>query len=59
TNKMDPQKIRNILNILFMIGTLIAIIVYFAVDDKKTFIYVCAAAIFVKIMEFFIRFTNR
>lgn len=56
---MDPQKIRNILNILFMIGTLIAIIVYFAVDDKKTFIYVCAAVIFVKIMEFFIRFTNR
>ena len=56
---MDPQKIRNILNILFMIGTLIAIIVYFAVDDKKTFIYVCAAAIFVKIMEFFMRFTNR
>ena len=44
---MDPQKIRNILNILFMIGTLIAIIVYFA------------AAIFIKIMEFFIRFTNR
>ena len=31
----------------------------FAKDDFKMFIYVCGAAIFVKLMEFFIRFTNR
>ena len=37
-----------------------AIITYFvAQDDFKMFIYVCGAAIFVKLMEFFIRFTNR
>jgi hypothetical protein len=56
---MNPDKIRNVLNILFMILALATIIVYFAVDDFKIFIYVCGAAIFVKLMEFFIRFTNR
>ncbi|NDV81460.1 hypothetical protein [Bacteroides sp. 51] len=56
---MNPDKIRNILNILFMIGALASIIIYFAVDDKKVFLYVCGATIFVKIMEFFIRFTHR
>lgn len=57
---MNPDKIRNILNILFMILAVASIIVYFvAKDDFKLFIYVCGTAIFVKIMEFFIRFTNR
>ena len=57
---MNPDKIRSVLNILFMILALAAIIVYFvAKDDFKQFIYVCGAAIFVKLMEFFIRFTNR
>jgi len=57
---MNPDKIRNVLNILFMILALAAIITYFvAKDDFKVFIYVCSAAIFVKLMEFFIRFTNR
>lgn len=57
---MNPDKIRSVLNILFMILALAAIIVYFvAKDDFKLLIYVCGAAIFVKLMEFFIRFTNR
>ena len=57
---MNPDKIRNVLNILFMVLALAAIIIYFAAkDDFKRFIYVCGAAIFVKLMEFFIRFTNR
>ena len=52
---MNPDKIRNVLNILFMILALAAIITYFvAKDDFKVFIYVCGAAIFVKLMEFFI-----
>ena len=46
---MNPDKIRNVLNIPFMILALAAIIVYFAArDDFKLFIYVCGAAIFVK-----------
>ena len=57
---MNPDKIRNVLNILFMILAVAAIITYFvAKDDFIMFIYVCGAAIFVKLMEFFIRFTNR
>lgn len=58
---MNPDKIRNLLNILFMILALAAIIIYFVVEgeDFKLFMYVCGAAIFVKLMEFFIRFTNR
>ena len=58
---MNPDKIRNVLNILFMILALASIITYFVIDkeDFKVFIYVCGAAIFVKLMEFFIRFTNR
>ena len=57
---MNPDKIRNVLNILFLILALASIIVYIvARDDFKLFIYVCGAAIFVKLMEFFIRFTKR
>ena len=58
---MNPDKIRNVLNILFMILAVAAIITYFVAKDEdfKMFIYVCGAAIFVKLMEFFIRFTNR
>ncbi|GAE21066.1 hypothetical protein [Bacteroides pyogenes] len=57
---MDPDKIRNVLNIVFMILAVAAVIIYFvAKDDFKLFIYVCGAAIFIKLMEFFIRFTNR
>lgn len=56
---MNPDKIRNILNVLFLVLALASIIVYFAVDNFNLFIYVCGGAIFVKLMEFFIRFTNR
>lgn len=55
---MNPDKIRNVLNTLFLILAVISIIVYFTADFK-TFIYICGAAIFCKLMEFFIRFTNR
>ena len=47
---MNPDKIRNVLNILFLILALASIIVYIvARDDFKLFIYVCGAAIFVKL----------
>ena len=37
---MNPDKIRNVLNILFMVLALAAIIIYFAAkDDFKLFIY--------------------
>mgnify|MGYP003377887694 CR=1 FL=1 len=58
---MNPDKIRNVLNILFILLAIATVIVYFTIgkEDFKIFIYVCSAAFFVKLMEFFIRFTNR
>ena len=51
---------RYVLNILFLILALASFVTYFlAKEDFTLFIYVCSAAIFVKLMEFFIRFTNR
>lgn len=62
---MNPDKIRYVLNLLFLILALAAIILYFVseslfgANEYKVFMYVCGAAIFVKLMEFYIRFTNR
>lgn len=56
---MNPDKIRSILNTLFLIGALATILVYFLVEDKTWFFYIGAGAMFVKIAEFFIRFTHR
>ena len=57
---MDTYKLRTILNTLFLILALASIIIYFtAHGDFSLFIYVCGAAIFVKLIEFFIRFTGR
>ena len=49
---MNIDLIRNI----FMALALAAVITYFMASDFKVFIYVCAAAIFLKLMEFFMRF---
>lgn len=57
---MDTDRIRYVLNMLFLILAVASVVIYFvAKDDFTLFIYVCGAAIFIKIMEFFIRFTNR
>lgn len=57
-NNID--KIRNILNILFMIGAVASIIFYFSLgDDKSIFFYVCGASLFLKMMEFVLRFLLR
>ncbi|MCK9180934.1 MAG: hypothetical protein PHQ88_06965 [Bacteroides sp.] len=53
---MDLDKFRKILNILFLVGAAASVIIYFAVDDFKLFIIVCMSAIFLKIIEFIIRF---
>ncbi len=56
---METDKIRNVLNILFLVLAVASVIVYFTVDDFTVFLYTCGAAIFLKVMEFFIRFSNR
>ena len=53
---MNTDSIRNVLNIVFLILAVASVLTYFVVDDFKTFIYVCAAAIFVKLIEFILRF---
>ncbi len=53
---MNITTIRNILNMLFMALAVVAIITYFVANDFMAFIYVCAAAIFIKLIEFFLRF---
>lgn len=53
---MNTNLIRNILNIIFMVLALAAVLTYFFVSDFTVFIYVCAAAIFTKLIEFFLRF---
>lgn len=58
---MDIDKIRNVLNILFLVAAVAAVITYFVVGEEnfRIFLYVCGTAIFIKLLEFFIRFTNR
>ena len=53
---METDKIRNVLNIIFLILAVAAVITYFVSDDFMDFVYVCAVAIFFKVMEFFVRF---
>ena len=53
---MDIIQIRKILNIVFLIGALASILCYYTVEDRHVFIYVCSASIFVKLVEFLLRF---
>ena len=52
---MGLIKVRNILNMVFMILAIAAVVIYF-VSDFQTFMYVACIAIFVKVVEFIIRF---
>ena len=53
---MNTDLIRRILNSIFIILAIASVITYFVAEDYITFIYVCAAAIFCKLCEFFLRF---
>ena len=54
---MNHDRIRAVLNALFMIGAVISVILYFTIgDDKTLFFYVCGFSLFVKMMEFVFRF---
>lgn len=57
---MDTDRIRAVLNVLFMIGALISVILYFTLgEDKTVFFYICGASLFLKMMEFVFRFFLR
>lgn len=54
------DRIRTILNVLFLIGAVVSVILYFTLGDDKTwFFYVCGASLFLKMMEIFMRFFMR
>lgn len=53
---MNDIAIRKFLNIAFMVLALASVFTYFVAEDFVTFVYVCSAAIFVKLCEFFLRF---
>ena len=53
---MNTDTLRSILNIVFIVLAIASVITYFVVEDFITFIYVCSAAILIKLCEFFLRF---
>lgn len=53
---MNLDKIRFILNIIFMIGTLSTIVIYFTVNNQMVMFIVCCVTIFVKFIEYALRF---
>lgn len=54
---MNPDRIRAVLNVLFMIGAIASFILYFSLgEDKTVFFYVCGVSLFLKMMEFIFRF---
>lgn len=52
---MDKDEIRNLLNILFIIGTIVTIILYFALDNPQPFYYACAVSLAIKMTEVILR----
>ena len=53
---MNTDRIRTILNMVFLVLAAVAVIMYFAGVDFRTFFYVGVAAITAKLIEFFLRF---
>jgi hypothetical protein len=55
---LNIDRIRTILNIIFMIGALSTIVVYFTVEDQMVMFIICCFTIFVKFIEYALRFTQ-
>jgi sugar phosphate permease len=55
---LNIDRIRTILNIIFMIGALSTIVVYFTVENQMVMFIVCCFTIFVKFIEYALRFTQ-
>jgi hypothetical protein len=57
SKKDTIQTVRKVLNIIFMIGFLAAIIVYFAIPENRILFFCLGfGAMLIKIVEFFLRF---
>lgn len=54
---MKRNELRNLLNSLFLIGFLIALILYITIpEDRTAFLAVCAVSMCVKVAEYIVRF---
>ena len=56
-NKIN--QIRTELNIVFMIGAVATIILFFTDVNQTVFFYVCATSIIIKMIEYALRFSQR
>lgn len=55
--RFDTNRVRSILNMVFMIGFVAAIVIYFVFPDNKTlFFSVGFGSLILKIIEFILRF---
>lgn len=54
---MKRNELRNLLNTLFLIGFLVALILYIAIpEDRTAFLAVCFISMVVKVAEYIVRF---
>ncbi len=58
---MNIELIRNVLNILFMIGAAASVVLFFMASESNPFlyIYVCMVAIVIKMVEYVLRFSQK
>ena len=54
---MKRNELRNLLNSLFLLGFLVALILYIAIpEDRTAFLVVCFISMAIKIAEYIVRF---
>ena len=54
---MKRNQLRNLLNSLFLIGFLIALILYIAIpEDRTVFLIVCFISMAIKVAEYIVRY---
>ena len=54
---MKRNQLRNLLNSLFLIGFLVALILYIAIpEDRTAFLIVCFVSMAIKVAEYIVRY---
>lgn len=54
---MNRSQLRNLLNTLFLVGFLVALILYISIpEDRTAFLAVCFVSMIIKVAEYIVRF---
>ena len=54
---MNRSQLRNLLNTLFLVGFLVALILYISIpEDRTAFLTVCFVSMIIKVAEYIVRF---